>query len=71
MSGFLNGCSSLFSLPDISKWNTKNVADMSYMFGDSKYGFSSLSYLPDISKWNMENVLNISYMFYGCSSLYF
>ena len=26
------GCSSLLSLPDISKWNTNNVNDMSYMF---------------------------------------
>ena len=27
-----DGCSSLISLPDISKWNTNNVNDMSYMF---------------------------------------
>ena len=26
------GCSSLNNLPDISKWDTKNVTDMSYMF---------------------------------------
>ena len=26
------GCNSLSSLPDISKWNTSNVTDMSYMF---------------------------------------
>ena len=25
-------CSSLYSLPDISKWNTSNVIDMRYMF---------------------------------------
>ena len=39
-------CKSLISLPDISKWNTKDVTDMSYMF----YNCSSLSSLPDISK---------------------
>ena len=26
------GCSSLSSLPDISKWNTSNVTNMSNMF---------------------------------------
>jgi len=40
------GCSSLISLPDISKWNMNNNIDISYMF----YGCSSLSSLPDISK---------------------
>ena len=60
-----NGCASLSSLPDISKWNTNNVTDMSYMF----FGCSSLSSLPDISKWNINNVNNLSYMFHGCSSL--
>ena len=27
-------CSSLSSLPDISKWNTSNVTDMSDMFSE-------------------------------------
>ena len=58
-------CSSLISLPDISKWNTKNVTDMKYMF----YGCSSLISLPDISKWDTNKVTDMSYMFYGCSSL--
>ena len=49
------GCSSLISLPDISKWNTKNVTDMGYMF----YECSSLKSLPDISKWKTNNVVNI------------
>jgi surface protein len=47
MMGIFYGCSSLSSLPDISKWNTNNVTYMSYMF----CGCSSLSSLPDISKW--------------------
>ena len=58
-------CSSLQSLPDISKWDTKNVTDMSKMF----YGCSSLQSLPDISKWDTKNVTNMSYMFKNCSSL--
>ena len=40
-------CSSLSSLPDLSKWNTNNVTYMSYMFPDC----SSLLSLPDLSKW--------------------
>ena len=32
MSYMFNRCKSLSSLPDISKWNTKNVNHMSYMF---------------------------------------
>ena len=58
----ISGCSSLSSLPDISKWNTNNVTDMSYMFSNC----TSLSSLPDISKWNNNNVTNMSYMFNGC-----
>ena len=61
------GCSSLSSLPDISKWNTINVNDMRFMF----YGCSSLSSLPDISKWNTINVNVMRYMFYGCSNIIF
>ena len=46
MSYMFSGCSSLISLPDISKWNNNNVTNMSFMF----YGCSSLISLPDISK---------------------
>ena len=64
MSNMFRGCSSLSSLPDISKLNTNNVTNMSYMFSSC----SSLSSLPDISKWNINNVTNMSYMFSTCSS---
>ena len=47
------------SLPDISKWNTKKVTDMSYMFAKC----SSLSSLPDISNWNTKNVTDITDIF--------
>ena len=55
-------CSSLKSLPDISKWNTNNVTDMSLLFGEC----SSLKSLPDISEWNTNNVTNMGGMFCGC-----
>ena len=58
------GCSSLSSLPNISKWNTNKVYNMRWMFN----GCSSLSSLPDISKWNNNNV---DKMFNECLSLLF
>jgi surface protein len=32
MGHIFYGCKSLSSLPDISKWNTNKVTNMSYMF---------------------------------------
>ena len=49
ISHMFSGCSSLSSLPDISKWNTNNVINMHSLF----YECSSLISLPDISKWNI------------------
>ena len=46
MNHMFSGCSSLSSLPDISKWNINNITNMSYMFS----GCESLSSIPDISK---------------------
>ena len=54
-------CNSLISLPDISKWNTKNVTDMSSMLRD----YTSLISVPDISKLNTKNVTDMSFMFYS------
>ena len=59
------GCSSLLSLPDISKWNTNNVINMIEMF----YGCSSLSSFPNISNWNTDKVTNMNNMLEQCSSL--
>ena len=56
------GCSSLKELPDISKWNTNNVTNMSWLFGKC----SSLKELPDISQWNENNVTNMSGLFGKC-----
>ena len=50
------------NLPDISKWNTSNVTDMSYMFYECKD-------LTDISKWNTSNVINIKGTFGGFTNL--
>ena len=65
MSYIFAHCSSLISLPDISKWNTENIIDMSYLF----YHCSSLMHLPDISNWNTKNVINMCGIFFNCSSL--
>ena len=67
LKGMFYNCSSLISLPDISKWNTENVEDMSQLF----YGCSSLISLPDISKWKTNKLTYISGLFYNCSSLIF
>ncbi len=50
MSEMLYRCKSLSALPDISKWNTSEVVNMSYIFS----GLSSLLSLPNISKWNID-----------------
>ena len=65
MSQMFYECSSLISLPDLSKWDTKMVTNMNYIF----YGCSSLMILPDISKWDIKNVSDMRMMFYRCSSL--
>ena len=54
-------CISLISLPKISKWNIKNVADMSFMFYECK----SLISFPDISKWNTSYITDIFYECYN------
>ena len=52
-------CSSLSYISDISKWNTKNVIDITGIF----MGCSSLSFLPDINKWNKTNMINANHLF--------
>ena len=67
MSDMLHGCQKLSSLPDISKWNTINVNNMSYIF----YECNQLLSLPDISKWNTNKVTNMRCMFNECSNAIF
>ena len=58
-------CEFLKFLPDISKWNTSNVTNMSFMFSSCK----TLTSLPDISKWETKEEDRFMYneMFSGCS----
>ena len=44
MKGIFSWCSSLLTLPDISKWNINKVIDIAEMFN----GCSLLLFLPDI-----------------------
>ena len=67
MSFMFFGCSSLSSLPNISKWNTNKVINMYGIFSEC----SSLSSLPDISKWNTNNVTYKNDMFDECSNIIF
>ena len=66
MSYMFYNCSSLLSLPDISKWNTNNVINMSFMFWNCHQLISSF---PDISKWSTNNVNDMNNMFYNCFNL--
>ena len=52
-------------IPDISKWDTSTVTDMSGLFK----GCSLLKSLPDISNWNMSEVTDMNEMFSDCSSV--
>ena len=65
LSGMFYGCSSLLSLPDISKWNLSNVDNICGMF----CGCKSLSYIPNISKWDTSQINDMSMIFAGCKSL--
>ena len=65
MNTLFSYCTSLTELPDISKWNTKNVIDFGCVF----MCCSSLKKLPDISKWNTENAINMNAIFFNCSEL--
>ena len=65
MSKMFCNCMNLYSLPDISNWDTSLVTNMSFMFCCC----ISLASFEGISKWNISNVSNISFMFWGCSTL--
>ena len=65
MAQMFDGCKSLKELPDISKWGTVCVKDMSYML----HNCWALTSFPDISKWKLFNVKNMSHMFHNCWAL--
>ena len=64
-TGMFFNCSSLVSLPDISKWKMKNVSNIESMF----YSCSSIKILPSISSWDTRSITSLKNMFYFCSSL--
>ena len=59
------GCISLYSLPDIQNWDTKNITDMSSMFTYCR----SLNPFPDISGWNTKNVKSFKNFFCYCREI--
>ena len=59
------GCILLNSLPDLSKWDTSKVTDMSGMFTYC----NSLTSFPGISNWDISNVKSLCGMFAHCLSL--
>ena len=65
MSKIFSNCKSLFSLPDISKWNTNNIKSFYCLF----FKCFLLKYIPNISIWNTSNVTNMGFLFSYCSSL--
>ena len=57
------GCA-ILKLPDIYKWDTKNVTNMGFLFSLCK-----ISPFPDITKWDIKKIKDMSGMFCGCLSL--
>lgn len=47
---------------NLSRWNTRKVLDMSYMFDNCSVGSSGVEF-PDISRWKTSNVTNMESMF--------
>ena len=48
MNNMFQNCSSLESLPEITKWNFDSLIDINYIFK----GCKSLKASPDFSNWN-------------------
>ena len=65
MSCIFYECSSLLSIPDISKWNTSKIINMSYLFGNCE----NIENIPDISNWDISNVKYMQGIFMNCESL--
>ena len=57
MNGLFKNCSSLSLIPDISKWDVRNITNMNSLF----VGCKSLIDIPDISNWKLNlNVIKES-----------
>ena len=57
-------CSSLITLPNISKWNIQKINNLNSIFKDC----SLLTYIP-IFGWKLNNKVKIDNIFKGCNSL--
>ena len=53
------GCESLTSMPNISRWNTDNVNNMSHMF----YGCKLLIPISDIFSWTIKTERDILFLY--------
>ena len=58
-------CVSLYSIPDISNFDTSKIRNMSYLF----YNCKNLRDVSGISNWRTNKVGNISFMFCKCENL--
>ena len=58
-------CPSLYTVPDIDKWDVSIFSDIHGLFFNCK----SLISLPDISTWDVSNIKDFNHLFSGCSSL--
>ena len=65
MGYMFSNCSKITELPEKSKWDMKNVKDVSHMFQNCEL----LSSLPDLSIWNVCNVETTREIFHNCKSL--
>jgi surface protein len=63
-SDMFKNCDTLSALPDIGKWDTSNVTNMSGLF----WKCSTVIHISNsIENWNMENVKSISGIFADCA----
>ena len=65
ISGMFDGCTSLLSISDISKWDISKITKMDRLFNEC----SSLESIPDISGWDISNVISMELLFNQCYSL--
>ena len=66
ISHMFSGCSALNYLPDIGKWNTINITDMSYLFYKCSLNKNDFD---GIKEWNTQNVKNMNNMFSECRDM--
>ena len=68
MRAMFHSCSTLTAL-DISGFNTSNVTDMSFMFGDAGVGGCSRLTALDVSGFDTSNVTDMRGIFSNCAGL--